>query len=182
MQRLTLVLKRQQATHTTPLHHRLCTVMKRAPTTSSGIPWGYRTNAEEIRAYLREQCALVAGPTGSGKTNMVHGIPAGFARAEDILTWSEAGRAAPGCPRTRHARSQHFYASVLLDAGENIKALSHYLEHNDPGFTLRVYTQRESEQRCTGSEGRGNLYSGLLTRHRTAARRHGANGHIGPMD
>lgn len=53
----------------------------------TGIPWGYRTNAEEIRAYLREQCALVVGPTGSGKTNMVHGILAGFARAEDILTW-----------------------------------------------------------------------------------------------
>ncbi|WP_055715435.1 hypothetical protein [Streptomyces torulosus] len=53
----------------------------------TGIPWGYRTNAEQIRAYLREQCALIVGPTGSGKTNMVHGILAGFARAEDMLTW-----------------------------------------------------------------------------------------------
>jgi hypothetical protein len=53
----------------------------------TGIPWGLRTNAEEIRAYLREQCALVVGPTGSGKTNMVHTILAGFARAEDVLTW-----------------------------------------------------------------------------------------------
>ncbi|MFI9105789.1 tyrosine recombinase XerC [Streptomyces fildesensis] len=35
---------------------------------------------------------------------------------------------------------RHFYASVLLDAGENVKALSHYLGHSDPGFTLRVYT------------------------------------------
>ena len=35
---------------------------------------------------------------------------------------------------------RHFYASVLLDAGENIKALSEYLGHADPGFTLRVYT------------------------------------------
>ncbi|MFJ5288588.1 tyrosine-type recombinase/integrase [Streptomyces sp. NPDC088348] len=35
---------------------------------------------------------------------------------------------------------RHFYASVLLDAGENIKALSTYLGHADPGFTLRVYT------------------------------------------
>ncbi|MBA2948703.1 tyrosine-type recombinase/integrase [Streptomyces sp. PSKA28] len=35
---------------------------------------------------------------------------------------------------------RHFYASVLLDAGENIKALSQYLGHSDPGFTLRVYT------------------------------------------
>ncbi|MFC8239501.1 hypothetical protein [Streptomyces chartreusis] len=53
----------------------------------TGIPWGYRTNAAAILAYLREQCALVVGPTGSGKTNMVHAILAGFARAEDILTW-----------------------------------------------------------------------------------------------
>ncbi|MET8435359.1 hypothetical protein ABZV61_21740 [Streptomyces sp900116325] len=53
----------------------------------TGIPWGYRTNAEEICVYLREQCALVVGPTGSGKTNMVHVILAGFARTTDVLTW-----------------------------------------------------------------------------------------------
>ncbi|MFF4821194.1 tyrosine-type recombinase/integrase [Kitasatospora sp. NPDC001309] len=35
---------------------------------------------------------------------------------------------------------RHFYASVLLDAGESIKALSDYLGHHDPGFTLRTYT------------------------------------------
>ncbi|MFH9767517.1 tyrosine-type recombinase/integrase [Streptomyces microflavus] len=35
---------------------------------------------------------------------------------------------------------RHYYASVLLDAGENIRALSEYLGHSDPGFTLRTYT------------------------------------------
>ncbi|MFF0743012.1 tyrosine-type recombinase/integrase [Streptomyces sp. NPDC004111] len=35
---------------------------------------------------------------------------------------------------------RHFYASVLLDGGESIKALSVYLGHSDPGFTLRIYT------------------------------------------
>jgi integrase len=35
---------------------------------------------------------------------------------------------------------RHFYASTLLDAGETIKALSIYLGHSDPGFTLRTYT------------------------------------------
>jgi integrase len=29
---------------------------------------------------------------------------------------------------------------VLLDAGENIRALSQYLGHSDSGFTLRTYT------------------------------------------
>ncbi|WP_406508418.1 hypothetical protein [Streptomyces sp. NBC_00212] len=53
----------------------------------TGIPWGYRSNADKILTFLREQCALVVGPTGSGKTNMVHVILAGFARATDVLTW-----------------------------------------------------------------------------------------------
>lgn len=35
---------------------------------------------------------------------------------------------------------RHFYASVLLDAGESVRALATYLGHADPGFTLRVYT------------------------------------------
>jgi integrase len=35
---------------------------------------------------------------------------------------------------------RHFYASVLLDSGESIKALSAYLGHADAGFTLRTYT------------------------------------------
>nr|WP_260463581.1 hypothetical protein [Streptomyces sp. TRM72054] len=34
---------------------------------------------------------------------------------------------------------RHFYASVLLDAGEGVKALSAYLGHADAGFTLRTY-------------------------------------------
>ncbi|MFJ1644952.1 tyrosine-type recombinase/integrase [Streptomyces sp. NPDC088258] len=34
---------------------------------------------------------------------------------------------------------RHFYASVLLDGGENIRALAEYLGHSDPGLTLRVY-------------------------------------------
>lgn len=35
---------------------------------------------------------------------------------------------------------RHFYASVLLDAGESVRALADYLGHADPGFTLRTYT------------------------------------------
>ena len=35
---------------------------------------------------------------------------------------------------------RHFYARVLLDAGESVRALAEYLGHADPGFTLRVYT------------------------------------------
>jgi integrase len=34
---------------------------------------------------------------------------------------------------------RHFYASLLLEAGENIRAVSEYLGHADPAMTLRVY-------------------------------------------
>jgi integrase len=35
---------------------------------------------------------------------------------------------------------RHFFASTALHEGESIKALSEYLGHADPGFTLRTYT------------------------------------------
>lgn len=57
--------------------------------------------------------------------------------------WAPARLAAGMIKPTRqdgtHAL-RHHYASVLLDAGESIKALSEYLGHHDPGFTLRTYT------------------------------------------
>ncbi|MET8041322.1 tyrosine-type recombinase/integrase [Micromonospora sp. NPDC005215] len=56
--------------------------------------------------------------------------------------WKRAIRAA-GIPADRHNGMhvlRHTYASVLLDAGESVKALSTYLGHADPGFTLRTYT------------------------------------------
>jgi len=53
------------------------------------------------------------------------------------------GQAKAGINQTRengmHAL-RHWYASVLLDAGESIRAVSEYLGHSDPGFTLRTYT------------------------------------------
>ncbi|MFE9018426.1 tyrosine-type recombinase/integrase [Streptomyces sp. NPDC007808] len=56
---------------------------------------------------------------------------------------------------------RHFYASVLLDAGENIKALSHYLGHNDPGFTLRVYTHLMPSSDARVRTAVDDLYEGL---------------------
>ncbi|MGC4112276.1 MAG: site-specific integrase [Nocardioides sp.] len=35
---------------------------------------------------------------------------------------------------------RHFFASTALHEGETIKAVSEYLGHADPGFTLRTYT------------------------------------------
>jgi integrase len=64
-------------------------------------------------------------------------------RAElNHFLWKPALRRA-GVPEPKRAEGfhalRHFYASVLLDGGESIKALSEYLSHADPGFTLRTY-------------------------------------------
>ncbi len=60
--------------------------------------------------------------------------------AAGVIPAAEAGaRYASAREHGMHAL-RHFYASVLLDAGESIRALSSYLGHSDPGFTLRTYT------------------------------------------
>jgi integrase len=65
---------------------------------------------------------------------------------------------------------RHMYASVLLDAGESVKALAAYLGHSDPGFTLRIYTHLlpNSEERTrtaidTAFEGDPQAADGLET-------------------
>lgn len=60
--------------------------------------------------------------------------------AAGVLPEPEAGMRAQSSREDGMHALRHFYASVLLDAGENIKALSQYLGHGDPGFTLRTYT------------------------------------------
>ncbi|WP_336318790.1 tyrosine-type recombinase/integrase [Streptomyces lavendofoliae] len=55
--------------------------------------------------------------------------------------------AAPRNKEDRHAAARehgmhalrHFYASALLDRGENIKAVSEYLGHSNAALTLRIY-------------------------------------------
>lgn len=56
---------------------------------------------------------------------------------------------------------RHFYASVLLDAGENIKALSLYLGHANPGFTLRVYTHLMQSRESRTRDAVDGLYEGI---------------------
>ncbi|MFJ9873128.1 tyrosine-type recombinase/integrase [[Kitasatospora] papulosa] len=60
--------------------------------------------------------------------------------AAGIIPQPEDGERYAAAPEDGMHALRHFYASVLLDAGENIRALSSYLGHSDPGFTLRVYT------------------------------------------
>ncbi|MFF8745981.1 integrase [Streptomyces californicus] len=55
---------------------------------------------------------------------------------------------------------RHFYASVLLDASENIKALSSCLGHGNPGFTLRVYTHSMPSSDGRARRAMDELYEG----------------------
>ncbi|MFF8281040.1 tyrosine-type recombinase/integrase [Streptomyces lateritius] len=66
-----------------------------------------------------------------------------------VIPPREPGKRYAAAPDDGMHALRHFYASVLLDGGESIKALSVYLGHSDPGFTLRIYTHLlpSSEQR-----------------------------------
>ncbi|MEV6755817.1 site-specific integrase [Streptomyces sp. NPDC051214] len=117
--------------------HALKEHMEAHPPVAVTLPW-MRTDGQPITKRL-----LFVRPDGVGAV-----------RRTDFNTrfWKPALVAAGVIPEPkpgeRHQAARehgmhalrHFYASVLLDAGENIKALSTYLGHTDPGFTLRVYT------------------------------------------
>ncbi|MFJ9727726.1 tyrosine-type recombinase/integrase [Streptomyces sp. NPDC101209] len=80
--------------------------------TAGGIVWRSNFNIQEWKPALAA-AGLIPAPGSDGKYESAreHGM---------------------------HAL-RHFYASVLLDAGENVKAVSQYLGHSDPSLTLRVY-------------------------------------------
>lgn len=48
---------------------------------------------------------------------------------------------------------RHFYASVLLDTRESIKAVSECLGQSDPGLTLKAYAHLMPSSRGPCSEG-----------------------------
>ena len=54
-------------------------------------------------------------------------------------TWG-AARDRAGIAKGGMHMLRHYFASVLLAGGVDIRALSEYLGHHDPGFTLRVYS------------------------------------------
>ncbi|MFN2536119.1 MAG: tyrosine-type recombinase/integrase, partial [Pseudonocardiaceae bacterium] len=76
--------------------------------------------------------------------------------------WKPALRAVGvSCGRYENGMHElrHFFASVLLDQGESIKAVAEWLGHSDPSFTLKTYTHLmpSSNERTKGVI--GSLYS-----------------------
>jgi integrase len=53
---------------------------------------------------------------------------------------------------------RHFYASALLDGGENIKAVSEYLGHSNAALTLRIYAHLMPSSRERTRKAIASLY------------------------
>lgn len=68
----------------------------------------------------------------------------------------------PGRLNGMHAL-RHFYASTLLEAGVSILAVSEYLGHADPGFTLRTYTHLMPESPDQARTAVNDALSGYTT-------------------
>ncbi len=109
-----------------------------------------------VLAHLDEYMALIPPvvitlpwdePSGELVTHdLIVTAPEGHAwwrQTFNSVAWQPSLRLAEVPPGNRedgtHAL-RHYYASTLLDGGESIKAVSEYLGHSDPGFTLRTYT------------------------------------------
>ncbi|MFE9427113.1 tyrosine-type recombinase/integrase [Kitasatospora sp. NPDC006697] len=117
--------------------------MRRCPPVSITLPW-MKLGGPPVTRRL-----LFTGPAGGhvwrNVLNEDHWKPA-LVAAGAIPAPARGERYAPAREDGMHAL-RHFYASVLLDAGESIKAVSEYLGHADPGLTLKVYAHLMPDSR-----------------------------------
>lgn len=132
----------------------VATHLERWPALAVALPWEELNGAEQRHRLLlstRERTAL--------QRNYFN-----------AKVWKPALRAAHLADDRSHGMHalRHFYASVLLDAGESVRALADYLGHSDPGFTLRVYTHlmpssEERTKKAVDRALRGEAADGLQT-------------------
>ncbi|MET3984780.1 integrase [Streptomyces sp. PvR034] len=110
--------------------------MKRCPPVAITLPWGV------VGGPLVTKRLLFTAPMGGhvwrSMFNPEQWKPA--LAAAGVIAERKEGQQTYASAREHGMHAlRHFYASVLLDAGENVKALADYLGHSDPGLTLRVY-------------------------------------------
>ena len=114
--------------------------IERFGTTTVSLPW------ERLVGEVQDHDLIFSWPGGRHLT----------ARLNDELVWKPALAAAGVVPppykdargrrRSKTDRTtgvhalRHYLASITLADGVNIKELSEYLGHYDPGFTLQMYT------------------------------------------
>ena len=123
------------------------------------LPRGKKERTIPLPDSVRDEIAAHLAAFPARSVTLPWDLPEGKPVTVDLVLTTTTGRAfdrnqfnrrvwAPalkraGVKQTRedgmHAL-RHFFASVLLDAGESIRALADYMGHTDPGFTLRTYT------------------------------------------
>jgi integrase len=105
---------------------RLAAHIKAFPPTLVSLPWGAPDGKP------REARLMFTTPNG----NAIH------RQTFTDYTWRPALKSC-GIPQVRENGShalRHRFASVVLDGGASIRDLADWLGHEDPGFTLRVYS------------------------------------------
>ena len=100
-----------------------------------------RGTARHTRAWSVGAAAIFTGPRGGHiwRTSLNEEAWKRALAMAGVIPVPERGQPYAESRENGMHALRHFYASVLLDAGESIKALAEYLGHSDPGLTLRVY-------------------------------------------
>jgi len=153
------------------------------------LPKGGKTRHVPLAPSVRDELAAYLAKYPAREVTLPWAEPDGDDHTVSLLVTNESGRAlhsrtvtaavwypaldAVGIPRDRkngaHAL-RHYYASVLLDAGESIKALSECLGHADPGFTLRTYTHLMPSSEERTRKAIDDAFAGLVTEGHDLAR------------
>ncbi|NEB94943.1 tyrosine-type recombinase/integrase [Streptomyces bauhiniae] len=119
-----------------------------------GVPEGPKVSARLI--FTAEQGGMVWRSNFNGKEWKPALAVAGLIPSADPNGKYESAR-----EHGMHAL-RHFYASALLDAGENIKAVSEYMGHADPALTLRVYAHLMPDSRERARRAIDSVFQHLL--------------------
>ncbi|WP_406485331.1 tyrosine-type recombinase/integrase [Streptomyces sp. NBC_01563] len=108
--------------------------IERFPPAEITLPW-MRSNGQPVTKRL-----IFSGPNGGHvwRTSLNEDLWKPALASVGVIPKAKSREHAAAREHGMHAL-RHFYASVLLDAGESIKAVSEYLGHSDPGLTLKVY-------------------------------------------
>jgi len=125
------------------------------------LPKNNKTREVALPGNVRDELAAYLAKFPAKNVTLPWGVPEGQPVAVPLIVTSREAKALnrnyfnssiwkpalkkPGVPTDRDDHNgmhalRHFYASVLLDAGESIKAVKRVSGTHGPGFTLRIYT------------------------------------------
>ena len=137
-----------------PVAEALKAHMERFPPVEITLPW-MRSGGTPTTRHLVFS-GVGGGPVWRGPLNEDHWKPA--LAAAGVIPRAKSREHEAAREHGMHAL-RHFYASMLLDAGESIKAVSEYLGHSDPGLTLRVYAHLMPASRDRARKAIGAAYN-----------------------